>query len=207
MLVSDPSLGGGSGRLTGVPLPDLFDLLAPLYDRMIRADDEPPLLQHLDLPAGGWLLDAAGGTGRMAERIAGAVDHVLVLDASHPMLRQAMSKGCCLAVVAATERLPLADGSLRRICLVDAYHHLADREMSVRELWRVLAPGGRLVIEEPDIDRLAVKIVAIMETVALMRSHFAHGEAIALVLNRLGAQVELRRDGHTLWAVADKPAA
>jgi demethylmenaquinone methyltransferase/2-methoxy-6-polyprenyl-1,4-benzoquinol methylase len=190
-----------------MPLPDHFDLLAPLYDRLIRVDSEPSLGLHLNLPTEGWLLDAAGGTGRMAERLAGSVGGVIVLDASTPMLRQALSKGCCLAVAGTTERLPVANGSLARITLVDAYHHLADQERSLAELWRTLAPGGRLVIEEPDIRRLAVRIVALIEKLALMRSHFASGDRMAADLRRLGAQVEVRAENHTLYVVADKPAA
>jgi len=35
---------------------------------------------------------------------------------------------------------------------------------------RVLAPGGRLVIEEPDVERTPVRLIALAEKLALMRS-------------------------------------
>jgi hypothetical protein len=54
---------------------------------------------------------------------------------------------------------------------------------------------------------LAVRIIALIEKLALMRSHFASGDRMAADLRRLGAQVEVRAENHTLYVVADKPAA
>ena len=49
-----------------MPIFDHFDFLAPIYDRVIRAPGESPLLELLSPPSPGWLLDAGGGTGRVA---------------------------------------------------------------------------------------------------------------------------------------------
>ena len=101
-------------------------------------------------------------------------------------------------------KLPFSDGSFERIIVVDAYHHLTDQESSLVELWRVLAPGGRLVIEEPDIDRFAVKLIAIAEKVALMRSHFVRAERVAERLAGMGADAAVERENHAAWVIADK---
>ena len=47
--------------------------------------------------------------------------------------------------------------------MVDALHHVADQEATIRELWRLLKPGGRIIIEEPDIRRFEVKLLALIE--------------------------------------------
>ncbi len=47
---------------------DHFDWLAPLYDRVIQAPQDDTLSHLLNLPVRGWLLDAAGGTGRTQSR-------------------------------------------------------------------------------------------------------------------------------------------
>ena len=117
------------------------------------------------------LLDIGGGTGQIAEQLAGFVGRACVLEPSPGMLAQGQRKGLCL-VQGVAERLPFPSGSVDRILMVDAFHHLLDQGQTVRELARVLAPGGRVVIQEPDIRHWAVKLVALGEKVLLMRSHF-----------------------------------
>lgn len=48
------------------------------------------------------------------------------------------------------EELPLPDASVDRLLLVHALEHAEDPRESLMELWRVLAPGGRLVIVVPN---------------------------------------------------------
>lgn len=45
---------------------------------------------------------------------------------------------------------PFGDGSLAAIRMVDVLHRLADPLAAVNECWRVLAPGGVLLVEAPD---------------------------------------------------------
>ena len=42
-----------------------FDFIAPFYDRAIPFARLEKMLDVLDLPCEGWLLDAGGGTGRV----------------------------------------------------------------------------------------------------------------------------------------------
>lgn len=48
------------------------------------------------------------------------------------------------------EDLPLADASIDRILLVHALEHFENADEAMAELWRVLAPNGRLVIVVPN---------------------------------------------------------
>ncbi|OQY37129.1 MAG: hypothetical protein B6243_01300, partial [Anaerolineaceae bacterium 4572_5.2] len=66
------------------------------------------------------------------------------------------------------ERFPFPDNSFDRALVVDALHHFHNQEQAIAELVRVLKKGGRLVIEEPDIHRFAIKLVALAEKAALM---------------------------------------
>ncbi|NIM96321.1 MAG: hypothetical protein GTO18_21700 [Anaerolineales bacterium] len=68
----------------------------------------------------------------------------------------------------------------------------------------MLAPGGTLVVEEPDIRNIAVKFVALLEKWLLMRSHFIRPMAIAAILADLGAQTRVEIDGAIAWVVAEK---
>lgn len=48
------------------------------------------------------------------------------------------------------EELPLFDSSIDRILLIHALEHAENPHETLKELWRVLAPGGRLVIVAPN---------------------------------------------------------
>jgi demethylmenaquinone methyltransferase/2-methoxy-6-polyprenyl-1,4-benzoquinol methylase len=74
---------------------DHFDWLAPLYDRVIQAPEDDTLSDLLDLPINGRLLDAGGGTGRIAERLQAQAGQIVIVDGSLPMLARALEKKCC----------------------------------------------------------------------------------------------------------------
>ncbi len=185
-------------------MPDHFDLLARIYERVIPPPDPADLITLLGLPSRGWLLDAGGGTGRVAGALRPYVDHVVVSDLSLGMLHQASRKDALAPVRAHAERLPFADGCFDRIVVVDALHHFCDQEDAIADLLRVMAPGGRLVIEEPDSTRFVVKLVALAEKLALMRSRFLTPEAIGAVVHAHGHRVTIRRDQQfRAWVVAE----
>lgn len=187
-----------------MPLLNHFDLLAPIYDRLLSPPEEGTLLNLLELPEEGVILDAAGGTGRIAQLLKGEGRRVIVQDISHKMLSQTKSKGNIEAVASETEDLPFPDENFDRIVMVDAYHHLKDQDRSLRELWRVLKSDGVLVIEEPNIRHISVRLIALIEKLALMRSHFYSPEVISESLLALGAQTRIECEGFNAWIVARK---
>jgi len=182
-----------------------FDFLAPLYDHVIHAPDTDALLDLLDPQPSDNLLDAGGGTGRIARKIAGNFRSVVITDASMPMLRQAQDNGLAL-FSCYSESMPFIDGSFSKIIMVDALHHIFDHQQTLAELWRVLAPSGTLVIEEPDIRLFGVKLLALAEKLALFRSHFLSAERISVILKDLGASPTIHPDPPNVRVVVRKPA-
>jgi len=187
-----------------------FDFLAPIYEQFIRMPDTTRLKTLLDLPASGWLLDAGGGTGRVAAALCPLVDRLLISDLSFRMLAQVRRKSkqpACqnLTAQASVTNLPYPDGHFSRILVVDAFHHFSDQPGALRELARVLAPGGRLVIEEPDIRSFGVKVIALAEKIALMDSHFRKPGEIALMAAKQGLTSWVEGQHATAWVVAEKP--
>jgi demethylmenaquinone methyltransferase/2-methoxy-6-polyprenyl-1,4-benzoquinol methylase len=181
---------------------DHFDFLAPIYDRAIPFSRLELMLKMTALPADSLLLDAGGGTGRVAAALRPYVRAALVADFSPGMLTQAVRKGLP-AVQSPAECLPFAAGTFERIIMVDALHHVHHQAETIAELWRVLSPGGRLVIEEPDVRTLTVKLVALGEKLALMRSHFLSPPQIAALFPP-EAQVKIETEGYNAWVIVEK---
>jgi SAM-dependent methyltransferase len=64
-------------------------------------------------------------------------------------------------LVGDAQELPYADESFDRVVCNGAIHHLPDVQAALRELHRVLVPGGRIVLYEPTATRFANWVRAI----------------------------------------------
>ena len=58
--------------------------------------------------------------------------------------------GRCATALVFEETLPLADAAVDRILVVHALEHARDAHEMLEEMWRVLTPGGRLVVVVPN---------------------------------------------------------
>jgi ubiquinone/menaquinone biosynthesis C-methylase UbiE len=184
---------------------DHFGIIAPFYDYFLSRRFPRHLARLLKLPAKGLLLDAGGGTGRVSVHFRHLAKDIVVSDLSFPMLLQAERKKKLFPVQNIVERLPFNDNTFDRIIVVDALHHFSDQKQAIRDLIRVLSPGGRMVIEEPDINLLAVKMVAVMEKILRMQSRFLCSSEICHIIseNGLNPKTEKTKNFRT-WIVADK---
>lgn len=187
-----------------MPLFDHFGFLAPFYDHVIHLRQPERIIEYAGLPVNGSLLDAGGGTGRITQALKGYANPLVVADLSVEMLSQTMKKGDLQSVCSLSEKLPFGDESFERVIMVDAMHHVIDQPATAAELWRVLKPGGRLVIEEPDIRNWQVKLVALGEKLALMRSHFLTVERISELFPQPEAQTRIYREDFNAWVVIEK---
>ena len=133
----------------------MFDRIAPVYDAMYRVMTVGLDVRWRRLAAqsvvrkGDRVLDAACGTGDLAiaDSRAGA-GKVTGLDFSEAMLARARRKANLEWVQGDMLALPFADATFDAATVGFGARNVADLELALRELRRVLRPGGRLAILE-----------------------------------------------------------
>jgi len=119
-----------------------------------RLDDESrfrfcsreELLQHL--PREGTVLDLGSGTGFYTDEVAPFVERVIALDvqpAMHDLYRENGIPDNVDPVTAEAERLPFQDGTVNGSFSTMTFHE-STTDAALRDLRRVLAPGGSFVV-------------------------------------------------------------
>ncbi|MHC1739854.1 MAG: class I SAM-dependent methyltransferase [Anaerolineaceae bacterium] len=183
---------------------DHFGVLAPFYESFIHPKDPQKLRSLVPYMPQGIILDAGGGTGRVSQFLREKVAQIVIADESFEMLCEAKKKEGIQTVRTWTESLPFQNSSFDCIIMVDALHHVANQSKTALELWRVLKSGGRLIIEEPNIDSLGVKFIALAEKLALMRSHFlSPGQITALFEGKI-SKTHIEMEDSLAWVIIEK---
>ncbi|MFC5288675.1 class I SAM-dependent methyltransferase [Actinokineospora guangxiensis] len=94
--------------------------------------------------AGSVLVDLGCGAGLLAPHVRGY--HHIGVDITASALRQATGRGVA-AVRGDVLRIPLRDGCADVVAAGEILEHVTDLPAAVREIGRVLAPGGLLVLD------------------------------------------------------------
>ncbi|MHB8651401.1 MAG: bifunctional demethylmenaquinone methyltransferase/2-methoxy-6-polyprenyl-1,4-benzoquinol methylase UbiE [Gaiellaceae bacterium] len=145
-----------TGRLPSEGVRRMFDRIAPVYDAMNRVMTAGldrrwrALTVEQVVRPGDRVLDVCCGTGDLAiaaqRRGAGAV---VGLDFSPEMLDRARRKGTAIDWVRGDAlELPFDDGSFDAVTVGFGVRNVDDLVRALRELRRVLRPGGRVAILE-----------------------------------------------------------
>lgn len=96
--------------------------------------------------------DVGGGSGLMAAGLAPLVTQVHVIDRTPAMLEVARRNLAQFSNVffhrADGEQLPLVDGAVDAVFANMYLHHCRDPQAAIREMVRILRPGGRLMITD-----------------------------------------------------------
>ena len=172
----------------------MFDAIAPTYElvnRVASAGRDARWRREMVRLAGvrsdDVLLDVACGTGDVARTFAGGEvrpRRIVGVDFAERMLRLATQRPVSDGVFARADalRLPVADASVSIVTCAFGIRNFQDLPAGLREMHRVLGPGGRVVILE-----FAVPAGAVFRRLYLF--YFNH------ILPRLAAVISRDRSG------------
>jgi demethylmenaquinone methyltransferase/2-methoxy-6-polyprenyl-1,4-benzoquinol methylase len=123
-----------------------FDLRSSSFDRSVYWVTDPGLISAHIRMAGtpGKALEVCCGTGAVSRGLKTAGWDVTGADISAGMVREASQH--VPAVVADATQLPFADHTFDLVVMRQAYFLLNDGPSALREIRRVLKPGGRFIL-------------------------------------------------------------
>lgn len=136
---------------------EVFSKVAPRYDLMndlmsmgIHRLWKRFLGKQAAAGPGQVIVDLAGGTGDIAERVAGWDRTVVVCDPSTEMMQVGRYRRLPgVRWLAGTgEAIPLAEGTVDTITIAFGIRNCTDMEKALTEMLRVLKPGGRMLCLE-----------------------------------------------------------
>ena len=135
-----------------------YDLMNDLMSLGVHRAWKRDFIAHAGIRLGDRVLDLAGGTGDIAALLSEAVGdrgQVMLTDINEAMLdvgrRRLEDRGIVRNVDFAlvdAEKLPFPDGRFDAVTIAFGLRNVTDKDAALREMLRVLRPGGRALILE-----------------------------------------------------------
>ena len=159
------------------------------------------------LPEGAAVLDFGGGDGRRALPLAEArAAHVTVADVDEDALRRAPRHPLVRTALLDGRRLPFASEAFDLVFVNHVIHHVQDLPSVLREIRRIVRPGGRILCIEFHPDCAVTRIYRVFSGFRKHPCTFYRPEALAALFGAPPFAAEHRMlDGFQYVVSARRP--
>lgn len=186
----------------------LWEMYSKVYDAVRHWKPYRQLLQdicrEIDLKPGTVVLDAGCGTGNLCEALAANSPHagIVGIDFSRQMLDIAREKlkntRVKLYQMDLNSPLPFKDGTFDYIALINTLYAVKSPLGVLRELHRVLKPGGKIIIVNPFPGARALPVHQNFDLQGANRMKLGRDIAIGNYINRIIYAKGMSREFHFL---------
>lgn len=145
------------------PAKNLYDLIARRKGEAIsplsyeggngRVDRAVDLILNEEFPRSGTLVDVGGATGNLGFALRDYFEGRIVIDIAEDCRGPAQEKGNFFSCYNVDLRglISVGDAQVDLVAALDFIEHILDPGKFVSECWRVLKPGGRVLINTPNM--------------------------------------------------------
>lgn len=192
---------------------NFFDLVAPIYEKFHFGAEKTfkKIESIVRFQTSDTVLDVGGGTGRVSRFLANTanrgnkVKKIVVADASQKMIERCKKHAGLSCVLAQAEKLPFPERYFDKILVVDAFHHFQNQKQVVKEMQRVLANNGTIIMEEFNPAKMFGKLIVVLEKIFCLGSRFHTPLSLKNLFATNGFKVKIIDESKsTYYLVAEK---
>jgi len=96
-------------------------------------------------------LDVGAGRGKISELIGNALKIPIVAVDIDPTLLKGLRTAVITPIVTDAHHLPFRDNTISLVCLISILEHLAEPDLAIKEVSRVLKDDGMVVVQLPNL--------------------------------------------------------
>jgi ubiquinone/menaquinone biosynthesis C-methylase UbiE len=163
--------------------------VAHIYDFVLPKRKPIEFLALLQAHKTDKILEIGAGTGRIAKHYGYKVRDLTLLDPAENMLKRALELPQLThakTVVGYSEQMNFSDNTFDKIVCYDSLHHWQQQMKGLREAYRILKPGGIIILMEVDQNHFWGRKVQLLERILQMKSQMHKPDFLQKMLEKIG---------------------
>lgn len=162
-------------------------IVAHLYDWILPKRKPVEFLELLNAQKHDKILEIGAGTGRIAKHYGFKVRDLTLLDPAENMLKRAIDLlPHAKPIIGFSEKMDIGSNTFDKIVCYDSLHHWQNQMKGLSEAYRVLRPGGKILVLEVDQNNFWGRKIQLFENILKMNSHMHKPSDLKNMLEKIG---------------------